>query len=148
VWERDTSHNSPMVLFIAKTKRLECPCGLKGKLYVMKGSLVRLPLRRTRCHRTNHLSLHFHATSAMMPHAPPVVAPSPIFEAKLGNPTPTCFTMKQATGCRRVSSHRLHPVIGFEAQTDKPPPTWFWGPNQETVMVILRPKSPNSRPWF
>jgi hypothetical protein len=42
-----------------------------------------------------------------------------------------------------VSSHRLHSLIGFEAQTDKPPPTWFLGPNQETVMVILRPKSPN-----
>jgi hypothetical protein len=51
--------------------------------------------------------------------------------------------MKQAIGCRRVSSHHLHPLIGFEAQTDKPPPTWFLGPNQETVMVILRPKSPN-----
>jgi hypothetical protein len=28
-WKRDTSHNSPMVLFIAKIKRLECPYGLK-----------------------------------------------------------------------------------------------------------------------
>jgi hypothetical protein len=28
-WERDTSHNSPMILFIAKAKRLECPYGLK-----------------------------------------------------------------------------------------------------------------------
>jgi hypothetical protein len=29
--------------------------------------------------------------------------------------------MKQATRCRRVSSHRLYPLIGFEAQTNKPP---------------------------
>jgi hypothetical protein len=29
--------------------------------------------------------------------------------------------MKQATGYRCVSSHRLHPLIGFKAQTDKPP---------------------------
>jgi hypothetical protein len=33
-------------------------------------------------------------------------------------------------------------------QTDKPPPTWFRDPNQETIAVILRPKSPNRRPWF
>jgi hypothetical protein len=38
--ERDASHNSPMVLFIVKTKRLECPYGLKGKLHLMNGSLV------------------------------------------------------------------------------------------------------------
>jgi hypothetical protein len=31
-WERDRSHNRPMVLFIAKTKSLECPYGLKGQL--------------------------------------------------------------------------------------------------------------------
>jgi hypothetical protein len=27
-----SSHNSPMVLLIAKTKRQKCPCGLKRKL--------------------------------------------------------------------------------------------------------------------
>jgi hypothetical protein len=70
------------------------------------------------------------------------------FEAKLGNPSLTFFVMKQATGCWRVSSHLLHPRIGFEAQTDKPPPTLFWGPNQETITIILRPKSSNRRPWF
>jgi hypothetical protein len=47
------------------------------------------------------------------------------FEAKLGNPSLTCFMMKQAIGCRRMSSHHLHPLISFEAQTDKPPLTWF-----------------------
>jgi hypothetical protein len=31
----------------------------------------------------------------------------------------------------------------FCGATDKLKPTWFWGPNQETVAVILRPKSPN-----
>jgi hypothetical protein len=33
--------------------------------------------------------------------------------------------------------------------TDKPSPAWFWVPNQETITVILRPKSPNrnSRFW-
>jgi hypothetical protein len=57
-------------------KRLECPCGLKGKLHLMKGSLVRHLLRCTRRHRTNRLSLHFHAISMMMPCVPPTVAPS------------------------------------------------------------------------
>jgi hypothetical protein len=75
-WERDASHNSPMALFIVKIKRLECPCGLKRKLQLMKGSLVWLSLRYTGHHRTDHLLLHFHMTSAMMPHAPPTVAHS------------------------------------------------------------------------
>jgi hypothetical protein len=56
--------------------------------------------------------------------------------------------MKQATGCRCVSSHSLHPSIDFESQTDKPSPTWFWGSKQETVAVILRSKSLNRRSWF
>jgi hypothetical protein len=47
------------------------------------------------------------------------------FKTKLGNPMPTCFVTKQAAGCRCMSSHRLHPLIGFEAQIDKHPPTWF-----------------------
>jgi hypothetical protein len=56
--------------------------------------------------------------------------------------------MKQATGCQCMSSHCLHPLIGFEVQTHKHPPTWFWGPNQESVTMILSPKSPNQQPWF
>jgi hypothetical protein len=56
--------------------------------------------------------------------------------------------MKQAAVCQRMSSHCLHPLISFEVQTDKPPLTWFWGPKQETIIVILRPKSPNRRTWF
>jgi hypothetical protein len=32
---------------IYSKKRLECPCELKGKLQLMKGSLVRFPLCRT-----------------------------------------------------------------------------------------------------
>jgi hypothetical protein len=70
------------------------------------------------------------------------------FEAKLGNSSSTCFAMKQTIRCRHMSSHHLHPIISFEAQTDKPPPTWLWGTNQETVAVILKPKSSNHRPWF
>jgi hypothetical protein len=36
----------------------------------------------------------------------------------------------------------------FCCATDKPKPAWFWGTNQETVAVILRPKSPNCSCWF
>jgi hypothetical protein len=72
------------------------------------------------------------------------------FEAKLGNPNLTFFVMKQAARWWCVSSHRLHMLISFEAQTDNPPPTWFWGPNQETVAVIwwafTKPQLPVLRP--
>jgi hypothetical protein len=30
-----------------ENKRLECPCGLEGKITSKKGSLVKLPLHRT-----------------------------------------------------------------------------------------------------
>jgi hypothetical protein len=70
------------------------------------------------------------------------------FEAKLKTPSPTCFTMKQATGCQHMFSHRLHLLVSFEAQTIKPPPLsfeaqtkklsqWFWGTNHQTVAVVL-----------
>jgi hypothetical protein len=82
------------------------------------------------------------------------------FEVKLGNPSPTCFTMKQAVGCRRVSPHRLHLVIGFEAQIDKPPPLdfggwtkklawWFWGTNHQIIDLSFeaQTKKPSQRFW-
>jgi hypothetical protein len=56
--------------------------------------------------------------------------------------------MKQVVGCWRVSSHCHHPNISFEAQINKSLPTWFWGPNQKTVVVILGPKLPNRQPRF
>jgi hypothetical protein len=62
----------------SENKRLECPYGPKGKLHLMKSSLVRLPLRRIRRHRTDRLLLYFHMTSTMMPRAPPAVAPLPV----------------------------------------------------------------------
>jgi hypothetical protein len=54
------------------------------------------------------------------------------FKAKLENPSLTCFMTKQVTGCRHVSSHHLHPLIGLEAQTDK-----------TSSHLVLRPKSRN-----
>jgi hypothetical protein len=47
------------------------------------------------------------------------------FEAKLEIHSPTSFVTKQAMGCQHMSSHRHHPIIGFEAQTAKPRLTWF-----------------------
>ena len=59
------------------------------------------------------------------------------FVAKLGNPCVTCFAPKQAARCRRVSPHRLHSPVGFEAQTNKPP-----------LSLVLRPKLRNRRSGF
>jgi hypothetical protein len=69
------------------------------------------------------------------------------FEEKLGKPSPTCFVTKQAARYRHVSSHHLHLLIGFEAQTNKPPPLGS-EVKPKTVTVILRPKSPNRRHRF
>jgi hypothetical protein len=68
----------PYGFIYSKNKRLECPCGLKGKLHLLKGSSVWLPLCCTRRHWTDHLLLHFHATSMMIPRAPPTVSPLPV----------------------------------------------------------------------
>jgi hypothetical protein len=38
------------------------------------------------------------------------------FKVKLENPSLICFVVKQATRYRRVFTHRLHPLIGFEVQ--------------------------------
>jgi hypothetical protein len=128
----DASHNSPMVLYIAKTKRLKCPCGLKGKLHLIKGSLVWLPLCHTRHHQTDHLSLHFRVTSMMMPRAPPVVATSPILRQNWETLTrlasrrskppnvdacPHTFFIRSSV-LRRKPTNLL--PLGFEAQTKKP----------------------------
>jgi hypothetical protein len=83
----------------------------------------------------------------------------PNFEAKLENLSLTYFTIKQATRCRRISSHRLHSLIGFEAQTDKPPPLgfeaqtkkpsrWFWGPNHQTVDLGSEAQTKKLSQWF
>jgi hypothetical protein len=81
------------------------------------------------------------------------------FEAKLENPSPSCFPMKQAAGYQCVSSHHLHSLISFEAQTDKPPPLgfeaqtkkpsqWFWGPNYQTVDLGFEAQIKKPLQWF
>jgi hypothetical protein len=156
-WERDASHNSPMILFIATTNRLECSSGLKGKLDLMKGSFVRLPLCRTWHHRTDHLLLHFHATSTMMPRAPPTVAPSLVLRqnwetlawiaswwSKLPNVDACPHTVFiDSSGLRRKPIDLL--PLGFEVQTKKPS-QWFWGPNHQTVNLAIS-KQPNGLRW-
>jgi hypothetical protein len=75
----------------------------------------------------------------MVSHAPPAVAPPPIFR-------PDWKTLA------RLASRRSKPLdldtcpaptslCRFCGATDKPRPGWFWGTNQETVAVILRQKS-------
>jgi hypothetical protein len=63
-------------------------------------------------------------------------------EARLKNSILICFHVKQAPRSRRVS-RAVFIIHRFCDATDKPYPAWFYGPNQEIIAVILRPKSPN-----
>jgi hypothetical protein len=77
----------------------------------------------------------------MVPRAPPVVAPPPVFKPDwetLIRLVSTPSKLLDLNTCSTPTSLRR-----FCGATDKLKPTWFWGPNQETVAVILRPKSPN-----
>jgi hypothetical protein len=68
--------------------------------------------------------------------------------------------MKQVTGCRYVSSHCLHPLIGFDVQTvtnllpfgfeaqTKNPSQWFWGPNHQTVDIGFEAQTKKPSLWF
>jgi hypothetical protein len=97
----------------------------------MKGSLIRLPLRRTRRHRTDRRLLHFHATSTMMPRAPPSVTSSPILRHNwktLARLTSRRSKPPDVDACPhtvfiRSSVLRRKPInlrpLGFEAQTKK-----------------------------
>jgi hypothetical protein len=115
----------------SKNKRLECPCGLKRKLHLIKSSLIRLPLRRTRCHRTDCLLLHFHTASAMMPCAPHAIAPSPVLRqnwetlARLAlrwsKPPDVNACTHTVFICPSVLRHKVtnQLPLGFEARTKK-----------------------------
>jgi hypothetical protein len=172
-----------MVLFICE-KRLEHPCGLKWKLLLLKGSLVRLQLHRTWRHQSDHLLLLFHVTSAMMPHAWSIVTPLPVwrqnwktlawlashqsnYQMSMHVLTPYSSAHRFWDTNRQTSSNmilrhksrnrrgdfeaqitklstlvlRLKPRnrrSGFKAKllTNRWP--WFWGPNQEIIVVVLR----------
>jgi hypothetical protein len=89
---------------------------------------------------------HFHTTCVMMPYAPS----TPCLRHSRGqtrNTSPTCFQVKQAarSQCMPAPSSSFRRFCGT---TEKPKPAWFWGPNQGTVPVILRPKSANHSCWF
>jgi hypothetical protein len=77
-WLNACLSTNPWGSIYSENKRLEYPFGLEGKLHLMNDSLVWLPLRHIRHNRTNHLLLHFHMTSTMMPHAPPAITPPPV----------------------------------------------------------------------
>jgi hypothetical protein len=77
----------------------------------------------------------------MVSHAPPVVVSLPVLRPDwetLSRPASRRSKPPNLGVCPAPSS--LHQFCGA---TDKPKPAWFWGPNQETTVVILRPKSPN-----
>jgi hypothetical protein len=76
----------------------------------------------------------------MVSHAPPVVMPPPIFSSDweiLAKLASTRSKPLDLDACHAPTWLRW-----FCGITDKPKSAWFWGPNQETAAVILRPKSP------
>jgi hypothetical protein len=116
----------------------------------MKGNLVWLPLRCTRRHQANHFLLHVHVTSAMMPRAPPVIAPSLVLRQNwkaLAQLASRRIKPPDVDVCPHIvfiysSVLRGKPTnllpLGFKAQTKKPS-WWFWGPKQVTVALVFRP---------
>jgi hypothetical protein len=148
-----------MILFICENKRLECSCGLKWKLLLLKGSLVRLQLSRTQRHRTNRLSLLFHTTSAMMPHAPSAIAPLPVLRQNWKTlvllasrwSKPPDVDACPHTVFIRLSVLRSKPTnllsLGLEAKTKKPL-WWFWGPNHQTIDFGFEAQTKKLSQWF
>jgi hypothetical protein len=125
----------------------------------MKGSLVWLPLCRTRCHWTDRLLLHFHATSVMMPRAPPTIAPPPILRQNWKTPAQLASRWSKPPDVNTcphiifihwsILSHKpinLLPV-GFEAQTKKPS-RLFWGPNHQTIDLAFGAQTKKPSRWF
>jgi hypothetical protein len=128
---------TPLVVFIGPTKRLKCLYRLKKKLQLRKGILVRLALRRTWCHRTECLLLHFHVISMMMPRAAPVIAPSSVFRQNWE--TLEWLASRRSKqldldACPTPSSSSAHR---------------FWGANRQTIAhLVLWPKPRNCRSDF
>jgi hypothetical protein len=77
----------------------------------------------------------------MVLRAPPVIAHLPVFRSDWKTLTRLASTRRKLLYldvCPAPTSIRW-----FCGATDKPKSAWFWGTNQETVAVILRPKSSN-----
>jgi hypothetical protein len=64
-----------------------------------------------------------------MPRAPPVITPSPVLR-QTGNPSPTCFQVKQVARSRRVSYAVLHLSV-------------LWRNRQIVAHMVLKPKPRN-----
>jgi hypothetical protein len=125
-----------------KAKWLLCP-------YVLihwKRQRYRSRVRRSPSYRPVRLQLASDATSVMVPCAPPAVVPLPVFKPDWETLVRLASTWSKPLDpdvCPTPTS-----LCRFCGATNKPKPAWFWGPNQETVAVILRPKSPNRSCWF
>jgi hypothetical protein len=110
------------VPFIGPSKMLKRrlrPWGLIEEKRQSKGSRV----RRSPSHRPVQLQLASDATSAMVPRAPPVVAPPPVFRPDwetLARLASTPSKLLNLDACPVPTSLRR-----FYGATDKPKPTWF-----------------------
>jgi hypothetical protein len=77
----------------------------------------------------------------MVSRALPVVTPPPVLRTDWET-----VTRLASTWSKPLDLHVCPTLISlrqFYDATDKPKPVWFWVPNQDTVTVILRPKSSN-----
>jgi hypothetical protein len=131
-----------MILFICPSKRLLCPYSIIHRKRQSKGSRVRC----SPSHRPVQLQLDPDVTSVMVPHASPTVVPLPVLR-------PDWKTLARlASSWSRPLDLNVCPASSFLHRfcgtTDKSKPVWFWGSNQETTAVILRPKSPNQSCQF
>jgi anaerobic selenocysteine-containing dehydrogenase len=120
--------------------------------------LVQLPLRRTRRHRADHISVHFHTTSVMMPHAPPAVVPLPILRpdweilvqlaSRRSKPLDLdVCPMSNHPPIRFLAQPTNRSMLGFEAQTKKPT-LWFCGPNHQTRAASFEAQTGKPSPFI
>jgi hypothetical protein len=92
-------------------------------------------------HQPIRLQLDLDAASAMVSLAPLVV--TPLLVLRPDWETLTWLTSTWSKPLDLDACPTPSPSRRFWGATDKSSPPWFWGPNQETIAVILRPKSPN-----
>jgi hypothetical protein len=90
-----------------------------------------------------------------VPHAPPAVAPPPVFKPDwetLAQLASTRSKLLNLDACFASTSLRLFwgatnkpNPLGFEAQTKKNPSRWFWGTNHQTVVASFETQT--EKPW-
>jgi hypothetical protein len=124
-----------------KIKWLQCPNGLIEWKQQSKGSR----LWWTLSHWPVRLQLDSNATSMMVPHAPPTVAPMPVLRQDWETVDRLASTRSKPLDLDMCPTPS-HPPVGFVAQPTnrslldfevktKKPSQWFWCPNHQIVAI-------------